>query len=539
MNGVIPESFYEKKELQPYLSDSSKSCHNLTCPPWAYYDTSCVECKCYGNNYVLNCSLLEGQTSVLNYHCLTYDSTRNVTVLGDCLYLLNDNHMFYYKVTTRNVLELNKATCGLYHRTGTLCGNCEDGKYLQAYSYNMTCIACAGGWSNIIKYLAVAYGPLTIFYVIIILFKVNVHSSWLQGYVFLCQYIASPVVLRKGFAVFRENRDVYVVAFKLAQVLMTVAGIWNFDFFRLYNFNICFTLRPLEVLSLDFLIALYPLLLIILTYILIASYDQNNKILITIWRPFNIIVKILHRNWDVQTYTIDVFATFMILSNIKLLNVCFDILRPVKVYTVSKDGGYMWAVFYDATIPYFGHEHCPYAILAILVLVIFILIPMFLMLLYPLKACQKVFNFFPHRWQIVLNTLVDSFQGCYRNGTEPGTRDCRWFSAMPFIVRVVIFGLYINSVNQYSPNIFVLMIILTIVIDPYKPCQKKNLTNFVIFHVLLTSLLSVFLLFDFVTNIVTVYAIGLTTGLLCNTYAVIVVLYEIIHKWKYYVNHWR
>ena len=248
----IPESFYEKKEFQPYLSDSSKSCHNLTCPPWAYYGTSCVECKCYGNNYVLNCSLLEGQTAVLNYHCLTYDSTRNVTVLGECLYRHTDHYMFYYKVATRNVSDLNEATCGLYHRTGILCGNCEDGKYLQAYSYNMTCIACAGGWSNIIKYLAIAYGPLTIFYAIIILFKVNVHSSWLQGYVFLCQYIASPVLVRKGFAVFRENRDVYVVAFKLAQVLMTVAGIWNFDFFRLYNFNICFTLKPLEVLSLDF-----------------------------------------------------------------------------------------------------------------------------------------------------------------------------------------------------------------------------------------------------------------------------------------------
>ena len=94
-------------------------------------------------------------------------------------------------------------------------------------------------------------------------------------------------------------------------------------------------------------------------------------------------------------------------------------------------------LYYDATIDYFGSTHLPYAILAIVVLVVFVQLPVLMFMLYPFKWFQKILNVLPVHWH-VLHTFMDSFQGCYKDGTEPGTQDCRWFVSF-FIVRCILF----------------------------------------------------------------------------------------------------
>ena len=72
----------------------------------------------------------------------------------------------------------------------------------------------------------------------------------------------------------------------------------------------------------------------------------------------------------VRTSVIDAFATFLVLSNVKLLSVSCDLLAAVKVYQLNSTGNlsYSWRVYYNASLPYFGEEHLPYAVLAIAVL---------------------------------------------------------------------------------------------------------------------------------------------------------------------------
>jgi hypothetical protein len=81
---------------------------------------------------------------------------------------------------------------------------------------------------------------------------------------------------------------------------------------------------------------------------------------------------------------------------------------------------------------------CPYAILAIVVLCALVILPITILALYPFAFFQKFLNLFPVRWY-VLHTFVDAFQGCYKDGTEPGTRDFRWFSAVYLSFRCVAF----------------------------------------------------------------------------------------------------
>ena len=113
-------------------------------------------------------------------------------------------------------------------------------------------------------------------------------------------------------------------------------------------------------------------------------------------------------------------------------------------------------------MPYFGEQHLPYAILAISVLVIFVVLPGVLLLLYPLQCFQKFLNLFPVRWY-VLYTFMDSILGCYKDGTQPGTRDCRWFASVFFFARVsyIVVGFLTLNIMFY-PIISALLIILVI-----------------------------------------------------------------------------
>ncbi len=53
-----------------------------------------------------------------------------------------------------------------------------------------------GGWTNALKYVLVAFMPLTLFYVVILIFSINIPSSKLQGFVLISQIVTSPMLMR-------------------------------------------------------------------------------------------------------------------------------------------------------------------------------------------------------------------------------------------------------------------------------------------------------------------------------------------------------
>jgi hypothetical protein len=141
---------------------------------------------------------------------------------------------------------------------------------------------------------------------------------------------------------------------------------------------------------------------------------------------------------DVQASLIKAFATFLLLSYVKLIDSTLNVLVPTVVYNVHGEIVDV-RVYYDASYKYFGKEHTPYAALSIILLLIFVISPLMLLLLYPMRCCQKCLNICSRgSLRIVLHTFVDAFQGHFKDGTEPGTRDCRWFSAVFFLGRIAI-----------------------------------------------------------------------------------------------------
>ena len=209
-----------------------------------------------------------------------------------------------------------------------------------------------------------------------------------------------------------------------------------------------------------------------------------------LWKPFHSIFEVFQRNWNIKTSLIDAFGTFFLLCSVKFLNVSFDLLVPIHVKQLSSTGEltYSRRLFYDASVVYFGERHLPYAITAIVIMVIFILLPALLLFLYPFRTFQKFLNLFPFRWYI-LHTFMDTIQGCYKDGTEPGSRDCRWFASILLTAR---FSLFLIGASYLSPQYFFIaaanLLVLSIVymqVQPFKSSMSHFTATHVVFFLLL------------------------------------------------------
>ena len=507
-----------------------------SCGPWFH----CQSGRCQPGPPLPSGVLSFDNKSVLDCYCVTYNKLEDSVEIGKCIFnCMKEKSVSkdtIYSNLPSNVSDLNKMFCEKFNRQGTLCGQCKDDHFPLAYSFNLTCVKCPHSKTNWIKYVSVAFIPLTAFYFVILLFKVNIASSHLYGFVFFSQEISMAVMSRIFVLSYQSGPH---IAYSI-QIVGSLYGIWNLDFFRLINFGICLETSSQFNLTLDLLVAVYPLLLMIVTYLMIHLYDRNFKPLVMLWRPFGRIFSLFRDKWDIRSSVIDSFATFFLLTNVKFLSVAYDLLNPVQVYQLSSTGNFThpWSLYYDASIPYFGSTHLPYALLVIVVLVVFVLLPVLVLMLYPFRWFQKILNVLPVRWH-VLHTFMDSFQGCYKDGTEPGTQDCRWFVSFFFIVRCILFitSIVITGSSFFPIGSIILAIfaLLLIVVQPFKAKFSHYSTINAIYMILLS------LVYVAITGIELAstkfqnfkwifYAIFGTTGILPLLYVSLITL-------KWIVNH--
>ena len=191
---------------------------------------------------------------------------------------------------------------------------------------------------------------------------------------------------------------------------------------------------------------------------------------------------------NMKTSMIDVFATFLLLSYSKILSVNFDLLAFTTPVSLSGKtvGRYL---YYDASYEWFGPDHLPYGIVAILSFFFINVFPFLLLLLYPMKCFQKILNHL-RLSHVTLHIFVDSFAGCYKDGTEPGTRDCRYFAAMFLFLRILLYIIYQATLSTewygWAGLIITGFTIHFIMAQPYKAIYKRyNTITTVMFGIII------------------------------------------------------
>ena len=463
----------------------------LSCPGlWSRFDNTTGRCRC--GDWVGGIVHCDETFRVLVEPCFCmsfYEKDPNITVIGACMYMC---HHIAGGLVFKNASDLSENMCGkgafVSNREGQLCGRCKQGFAPPAYSYDWRCVQCSSSFKNLVKYCVIVFLPLTIFFVLVITFRISVTSPSMNAFLLICQVLTSPPQVRIVSSSIHESAVVTV----LIAVIESLYGFWNLDFFRTLYSRFCLhpNMSTLQVLALDYVVAVYPLLLTVLTYLLVELHNRNCKLVVWLWKPFHWCCARLRRQWDIQTSLIEAFASFLLLSYVKFLSVSFDFLVSVNLYNAHGESMEPY-LYFDGTVEYFGKQHLPYAILAIVVLSIFNILPLLLLCLYPCHCFQRVLNACKLRCQ-ALHVLMDAFQGCYKNGTN-GTRDCRYFSALYLFVRVSIFMMIAVSLSLSRfvycflvGVIFTLFAILFVVVQPYKLSIHNTIDTVLI---LITSLI--------------------------------------------------
>ena len=444
-------------------------------------------------NSLLSCDKHGNILSIKTGYCITFNTNTDVLEVGQCLYNTFNRDL---NINDRNLLPSNSSLynedmCGKFNRKGTLCGECKEGYNVPVYSYDLACVKCSHRACDWWKFVLIAFVPLTLFYIVVVAFKINLFSTFLYGYVMFCQAITPVQVARYQFIM----AEVVPTWLKyLGSVFVTFYSVWNLDFFRFYNSSICFQIGPLDVVSLELVVAAYPVLLTAVAYLIISVYDRNSAVISrSCWKPFR---QLLEQLSNISDSIIGAFSTFFFLLGMKCLTVCVDYLASVRVYEINPTSGYLKTklkVNYNPNLVYFGNSHLPYALTGILIFLVVGLLPILLICTYPSGVCQRCLQclLVPRSWHIGLHLFMDTIQGCFKDGTDSGTRDFRWFSGVTFAARLALMTVFMSvNITMYrviAAQILLLTLIIFIIIDPFKSRFKKINTSIATFTLLIVS----------------------------------------------------
>ena len=400
---------------------------------------------------------------------MTYSHEQNVTEIGRCLFGCGHNKdTVYYKIP-QNKSDLSNYICGKANRDSTLCGACKPGFSPLVYSYELKCMNCAGMSYNWINYIAVAYIPLTFFFLFVIFFRFSVTRPLVRGCITACQAFGAPICIR----VYLQCETSVPYANIPLRIFGTIYGIWNLDFYRLVIPPLCLNISSLQALALDYAIAFYPLLLVVLTYTLIILHSRGVRIVVCLWKPFQKIFSSRKQDWDLQGSVVKAFATFFLLSYLKILNVTFDLFVSTEKYTLSlgqKTYYINLVLYYDASVEPFRGSHLYYGSAAIFVGIFFIFLPLAFLVIYPMRWFQKCLNFC-HVQRQSIDIFINCYQGYYKDGTN-GTRDYRCFSITFFLVQLGTMGLFTLSKSVFCFSLaalsLIVLLFIILVVQPYK-----------------------------------------------------------------------
>ena len=335
---VVPSNGKKTDETDTtYMKFSSNDNHcsnDSNCPTWFTCNAE-YRCQCESRHTNKIVCDNEAQISaVLNCNCVTYDSESKSTYIGACFYNCLDtasslpSDLFIRKLPKNPETLINNSACTYFHRTGLLCGDCEERYSPLVLSYNLSCVECPNGLKNWWKFILVGFVPLTIIYILIITFNINVTSSRLRGVVWYSQFMSMPVLVRTVLLTCSIKEMKYLNIVKIGSLFYS---LWNLELFRSVLPNICLNVTTIQALSLEYLIALYPFVLILFSYFLIILYDKRVPVVVTMWKPYNKVLTIFQKSWNIRTSVLDSFATFFLLSYSKVLSVTIDLLIPTQI----------------------------------------------------------------------------------------------------------------------------------------------------------------------------------------------------------------
>ena len=477
---VILTSFKVGSSMEPHDNHSVTSeLEGKSCPPWTFYDTSSNGCMCYefqsiNNERIIECT--DKGTSLADKFCMTYDEENGIISASNCPYYEVEGHNVSEPGRISlpdNISELNEYMCGPMNRKGPVCSECIDGYGPSVTSLRYKCVKCKSVCYGVSLYLIIEVVPVTIFYIVVLLFQLNLTSAAMISFVMYSNAVVHAM---------NVGHTMLIEVPQYKQFVSLLYGVWSLDFIRYAMPPVCIapTLKVTHIIFLQSLSTILPYIYIAITWIVIKLHSRNYKVVVWMWKFSNrMILKHLKLKWNSEKTVVDAFASFFFLSFVKAAALLVSVLSPlysplliqhINVYnhssTITRHLGM------DARLGLTSSEYLSIAVLCIVSFLFFIIPPTVFIALYPMKCFRTLLSkCLPNRHICILNIFVEKYYSCYKDGLD-GSRDMRGFASTHFLLTTII--LVMLSLIPQSIIIIIYIILFVgcsnfiLIIQPYK-----------------------------------------------------------------------
>ena len=347
--------------------------------------------------------------------------------------------------TATSQRELERAVCG-ESREGVLCAKCAEGYTMLYHSRGFECrrkehAYCSYG---VLLYIASELIPVTIIFLIILLFNISLTTGALYSLVFYAQVLDSQFIDSFGTVKIKD-----ATARQIINIFRIVYGSFNLNMFNINGLSFCLIsdANAMDLLMFQYGTAVYAVLLVIATVIVLQLYSCYSCVKLG---------KLCGRK-NIRGSIVDGLSAFLVLCYFLCATTTFKILIPISLRGIGEKKE-KTIPFFISNATYFGSGHLPYAIPAIFcLLVVLIPLPCILVLepvLTKLFSLQiwglKIAQFYT---KIRMNCMpfLDSFQGSFKDKQ-------RFFAGLYFAYRAAV------TATFFSPTVFTCYVALEIII---------------------------------------------------------------------------
>ena len=394
--------------------------------------------------------------------------------------------------------QLDSFMCGPHNRKGLLCGRCIDGYGPAVYSLDRKCVNCSqlSTASASSVYILLELIPITVMFVCVMLFHLDITAGPLLGYVIFCQVYAYSV-----------ERNVYITSYifmnssvplkMLLYCSLALSGIWNLKFAWILIPPFCIS-SALTGIHIELLGLVSPIVLIVLFIVTCISIDlhrRDNRIIKAMWRLFRFFltkIKIKSVSGDSVIHS---FASFVLLSAYTLNYVMITTFTYNPVF--YNDGTfYNYLVFFDPTIKWLSHEHIIYISITVIPFIVLVIIPSVLLCAYPTRLYCFLSRLLSARKRLAIKAFVEALHNCFKDGLN-GTRDYRQLAGLSILVGIIypLIDYYfwkIAAINySFSVTSGFTLTIVSLFLSYARPCKSVLANLSLSYHIMVMGMLSI------------------------------------------------
>ena len=350
-------------------------------------------------------------------------------------------------------------------RMGVMCSECKkntSARYHTQWTYD--CGSEEKCHLGFLLFAVTQIVPVTILFLVVIFFDIQLNTGALNGFLFFMQVLSIFNLTANNIIKVPKITENFLMA------LYSIIKAFNLDFFVIPGLDFCLFkgANPLDLLSLDYVLVVYSLLLVLFTITCLN-------------RRWTTRVKRLRGRRILRTSSIiHGLSGFLVLCYVKTTTVTLRILTPG--YIRGKGLRQHEIVnFYYGSISFFSKQHLKYAIPALFALIFMTTLPPLLLWTYPL--CYRVLAALKveeSKFAKVLckaiplekfKPLFDSLQGEFKDNH-------RYYAGLYFTYRLVILLSFVIAKDLTSFYCYLeLQLILMCALHGWLQPYKKNWYN--------------------------------------------------------------